>query len=175
VSANSLYMRQSMFPSWAKLTLVVRDERVLSTAEAGAVREGDYVYFLAPPDRAQALDRFFVDAPAPARPDQRLLGDFYVSGDATLGALSEIYGVPVPAEEATVTLANHIQAHFRRPVHVGDRLALGPIELIVDRVENGRATTIGLDLAEPHVPEAPPPSPMERAKQAIGGWVRRRR
>ena len=33
---------------------------------------------------------------------------------------------PVPAEEAAVTLAEHIQAHFRRPVHVGDRLALGP-------------------------------------------------
>ena len=48
-------------------TLVVRDERVLTPEEAGDVREGDHVYFLAPPDRAQALDRFFVESRAPAR------------------------------------------------------------------------------------------------------------
>ncbi len=53
------------------------------------MREGDYVYLLAPPEKAQALDRFFVDMPPPSRPDPLLLGDFFVGGDATLGALAE--------------------------------------------------------------------------------------
>ncbi|HEX2215602.1 MAG TPA: potassium/proton antiporter, partial [Xanthobacteraceae bacterium] len=87
VTANSLYLRRNVIPSWAKPTLVVREGRVLPAADTGSVREGDYVYLLAPPDRAQALDRFFVDMPAPAAPDERLLGDFFVPGDATLGAL----------------------------------------------------------------------------------------
>ena len=91
--ANSPYLRRGRSRPGRRPTLVVRDERVFSPAEAGAVREGDYVYFLAPPERAQALDRFFVDLPPPARPDPCLLGDFFVSGDATLGALSEIYGL----------------------------------------------------------------------------------
>ncbi len=85
-------------PTWARPTLVVRDERILSPQEAQPVRQGDYVYLLAPPEKAQALDRFFVDMPPPAAPDPRLLGDFFVSGDATLGALAEIYGLSIAPE-----------------------------------------------------------------------------
>ena len=79
--------------------LVVRDEQVLSSEEAGAVREGDHLYLLAPPEKAQALDRFFVDMPPPAAPDPRLLGDFFVPATATLGALAEIYGIDVAPEQ----------------------------------------------------------------------------
>ena len=94
VIAGSPYLRRGIRPSWAKLTLVVRDERVLTPEEAGEVREGDHVYFLAPPDRAQALDRFFVEgAQAAAAP--MVVEDFFVPGDATLGALAEIYGITV--------------------------------------------------------------------------------
>jgi cell volume regulation protein A len=175
VTANSLYRRQKVIPSWAKLSLVVRDERVLSSAEAGEIREGDYVYFLAPPDRAQALDRFFVDMPAPAAPDQRLLGDFFVPGNAAIGVLGEIYGVAVPAEEASVTLAEYFRSRLRRPTQVGDRVPLGPIELIADRVEDGRATTVGLDLAEPHVREADPASWKQRIERRARELMQRLR
>ena len=92
-SANSPYLRRGLLPSWARPTLVVREQKILSPAEAHPVRQGDYVYLLAPPEKAQALDRFFVDMPPPAAPDPRLLGDFFVSGDVTLGALAEIYGL----------------------------------------------------------------------------------
>ena len=40
---------------------MVREGRVYTPEEAGEVHVGDYIYFLAPPDRAQALDRFFVE------------------------------------------------------------------------------------------------------------------
>src|SRR5262249_29626484 len=63
VIADSPYLRHGIAPAWAKLTLVVRDEHVHTPEEAGVVREGDHVYFLAPPERAHALDRFFVDMP----------------------------------------------------------------------------------------------------------------
>ena len=78
---------------------MVRDENMLSPAEAEPLREGDYVYLLAPPEKAQALDRFFVDMPPPARPDPLLLGDFFVTGDATLGELAEIYGLSIAPDE----------------------------------------------------------------------------
>ena len=63
----------------------MRKEQILTPNEASPVRAGDYVYLLAPPEKAQALDRFFVNMPPPAAPDPRLLGDFFVPGDATLG------------------------------------------------------------------------------------------
>jgi potassium/hydrogen antiporter len=168
---NSLFLRRKVIPSWAKLAIVVRDEQVLSPSEAGSVRDGDYAYFLAPTDRAQALDRFFVNAPAPRAPDQRLLGDFFVPGEATLGALGEIYGIEIPPADAGMALADYFRT--RHPhVTVGSRIALGPIELIADRIADGRVTTVGLNLAEPHAePEPVIPWP-RRAGRAVASLFR---
>src|SRR5512139_2266188 len=60
VPANSPFLRRGLIPNWARPTLVIRNEEILTPAEAHPVREGDYVYLLAPPEKAQALDRFFV-------------------------------------------------------------------------------------------------------------------
>jgi cell volume regulation protein A len=149
VHANNPYLRRRIAPSWAKLMLVVRDERVHTPAEAVDIREGDHVYFLAPPEKAQALDRFFVDMPPPATPDPRLLGDFFVGGDATLGALAEIYGLTIAPDHANMTLADHIADELHHPPRPNDVLALGPITLVVQKVADGRAVNIGLQLAEP--------------------------
>ncbi len=157
-------------PSWAKLALVVRQQRVLSPNEADEIHEDDYVYFLAPPEKAQALDRFFVDMPRPAVPDMRLLGDFYVSGDTTLAALGEIYGLSISDHDFSKTLAELFEERFHGAVHIGDRVPLGTIQLIADRVIDGRVTTVGLDLAEP---EAGPASWAGRIRAAIRGLFTR--
>jgi cell volume regulation protein A len=167
VRANSLYLRRRLIPSWAKLALVVRDERVLSRAEAGEIRDGDFAYFLAPPAKARALDRFFVDMPQPAVPDERLLGDFYLPAEATLGGLAEIYGLQVDARESTMTLADWFDAQFQGDLHEGDSLPLGTIELIADRVADGRVTTVGLDLAEHGKENGAPATPAARARARL--------
>jgi len=165
VHTNNPYLRRRIAPSWAKLMLVVRDERVHTPAEAAEIREGDHVYFLAPPEKAQALDRFFVDMPPPAAPDPRLLGDFFVGGDATLGALAEIYGLTIAPEHAGMTLADHIADELHHPPRPNDVLALGPITLVVQKVVNGRATSIGLQLAEPDPVMETPQSRLARLKR----------
>jgi potassium/hydrogen antiporter len=149
VPANSPYLRRGLIPNWARPTLVIRNEEILTPSEAHPVREGDYVYLLAPPEKAQALDRFFVNMPPPASPDPRLLGDFFVPGTATLGALAEIYGLQVAADHTEVTLADYFAELLRRRVKTGDIVELGPIALLAHKVEKGRVTTVGLRLAEP--------------------------
>jgi potassium/hydrogen antiporter len=148
ISANSPYLTRGLLPSWARPTLVVRAEKILSPAEAEPVRQGDYVYLLAPPEKAQALDRFFVRMPPPAAPDPRLLGDFFVSGDATLGALAEIYGLTVAPEAASITLAAHMAEELRHTPRPGDVVPLGPIALVAHRVTAGRVSIVGLRLAD---------------------------
>jgi cell volume regulation protein A len=152
VPANSPYLRRGLIPNWARPTLVVRKEEILTPAEAEPVREGDYVYLLAPPEKAQALDRFFMNLPPPRSPDPRLLGDFFVTGTATLGALAEIYGLQVAADHADVALADFFTENLGRPPKAGDIVQLGPIALLAHKVENGRLTTVGLRLAEPEAP-----------------------
>jgi cell volume regulation protein A len=168
VRGNSPYLRRGLLPSWAKPTLVVRDERVLTADEAERVREGDYIYLLAPPEKAQALDRFFVDMPPPVRPDPRLLGDFYVSGEVTLGALAEIYGLQIAPEHAGMSLADHFIAERKRPPKQGDILLLGPIALLAHRVDEGRVMTVGLLLAEPD----PEPVQTSLSSRLQGLWRR---
>jgi potassium/hydrogen antiporter len=165
VAANSPYLRRGLLPSWARPTLVVRDQKILSPPEADPVRPGDYVYLLAPPEKAQALDRFFVDMPPPARPDPLLLGDFFVTGEHTLGELADIYGLTVAEEDKGITLADHFATHDRRMARPGDTLPLGEIALVAHQVIDGRVVSVGLRLADVEPDEAPS-SWLRRLKQA---------
>lgn len=152
VPPNSPYLRRGLIPNWARPTLVIRDEEILTPAEAGAVREGDYVYLLAPPEKAASLDHFFVEMPPPAKPDPALLGDFFVPGTATLGALAEIYGLQVAGDHTEVTLADYFTEYLGRAAKPGDVVVLGPIALLAHKVESGRVTTVGLRLDETETP-----------------------
>jgi potassium/hydrogen antiporter len=174
VEPQSPYLRRGIVPSWAKPTLVVRDERVLTAAEAGPVRHGDYLYVLAPPEKAQALDRFFVDMPPPASPDPRLLGDFFLNADAALGGLAEIYGLPVRQEDAAISLGEYFARELHRPARRDDTLRLGEILLIAHKASAGRVTQIGLQLAGPEVEEPRPekPAPIRAAAKRVRGWIR---
>jgi cell volume regulation protein A len=163
VAPKSPYLRRGLLPSWTRPMLVVRDQKILSPAEAAPVQSGDYVYLLAPPEKAQALDRFFVDMPPPSRPDPRLLGDFFVTGEHTLGELAEFYGLTVAPEETATTLADYFAEHAKR-VRPGDMLPLGPIALVAHRVNEGRVTSVGLRLADEE-PEEQPATRFGRLKQ----------
>ncbi len=149
VGPNSPYLRRRLAPSWAKLTLVIRDQRIYTPEEAATVREGDHVYLLAPPERAQSLDRFFVDMPPAAAPDPGLVEDFYVSGDVTLGALGEIYGLTISPQDMATTLAEHFIARLGHAPKRYDKVTLGIIALVAHAVTGDKVTTVGLQLAEP--------------------------
>ena len=152
VQANSPYLKRGLLPSWARPTLVVREQKILSPLESQPVRAGDYVYVLAPPEKAQALDRFFVDMPPPAAPDPRLLGDFFVSGDVTLGALADIYGLSIAPQDADMALADHFADEIKRRPKQGDVVPLEPIALVAHRVADGRLASVGLRLAQDEKP-----------------------
>lgn len=148
VRAKSLYFRRGLLPSWSKPTLVIRDERILSPVEAEPVEPGDYVYLLAPPEKAEALDRFFVDMAPSSAPDPHLLGDFTVSGEHTLGELAAIYGVSAGEEQAKLTLADYFDIHLDHAPKEGAELALDPIVLVARNISGGRVSVIGLRLPE---------------------------
>jgi cell volume regulation protein A len=170
VSANSPYLKRGLLPSWARPTLVVREQKILSPPEAHPVRQGDYVYLLAPPEKAQALDRFFVDMPPPAVPDPRLLGDFFVSGEVTLGALADIYGLSIAPEAAEIPLADHMADELKRRPKQNDIVPLGPIALLAHRVADGRVTSVGLRLPEDDEQPATLAARLKKGARAL--WAR---
>ena len=148
VRPKSLFFRRGLTPSWSKPTLVIRDQHILSPVEADPVRPGDYIYLLAPPEKAEALDRFFVDMPPSAAPDPHLLGDFTVSGEHTLGELTEVYGVKIDADQAGLTLADYFDIHLDHAPKEGATLDLDAIVLVARSISGGRVNMIGLRLPE---------------------------
>ena len=145
---KSLYYRRGLIPSWSKPTLVIRNQNILSPAEADPIAPGDYIYLLAPPERAEALDRFFVDMLPSTAPDPHLLGDFIVSGEHTLSELAEIYGVKVNEADARLTLADYFDVHLDRAPKEGAELALDSIVLVARNIGGGRVNVVGLRLPE---------------------------
>jgi cell volume regulation protein A len=155
VRPKSLYFRRGLIPSWSKPTLVIRDQHILSPAEADPVLAGDYIYLLAPPEKAEALDRFFVDMLPSTAPDPHLLGDFTVSGEVTLGDIAETYGVTADAEQSKLTLADYFDVHLDHAPKEGATLELDTIVLVARNLSGGRVNVVGLRLPEEEE-QAPP-------------------
>jgi len=169
VRPKSLYFRRGLVPSWSKPTLVIRDQHILSPTEADPVRPGDYVYLLAPPEKAEALDRFFVDMPPSSAPDPHLLGDFTVSGEHTLGELAAVYGVAVGAGDTSQTLADYFDIHLDHAPKEGATLALDAIVLVARSISGGRVNVIGLRLPE-EPEEAPVKTRLDSLKQKLANF-----
>jgi cell volume regulation protein A len=148
VRSKSLYFRRGLIPSWSKPTLVIRNQQILTPAEAEPVAPGDYIYLLAPPKRAGALDRFFVDMQPSSEPDPHLLGDFMVSGEHTLSELAEIYGVRVSDDESKLTLSDYFDVHLDNAPKTGATLPLDSIVLVARSISGGRVNVVGLRLPE---------------------------
>lgn len=153
VRPKSLFFRRGLVPSWSKPTLVIRNQHILSPAEADPIAPGDYIYLLAPPARAEALDRFFVDMQPSSAPDPHLLGDFVVSGQHTLGELAGIYGIGVAEDDSKLTLADYFDIHLDRAPKEGATLALDSIVLVARSISGGRVNVVGLRLPEDEEPE----------------------
>jgi cell volume regulation protein A len=154
-------------PSWSKPTLVIRDEEILSPQEAAPVVAGDYIYLLAPPEKAEALDRFFVDMPPVAAPDPHLLGDFTVPGDVTLDDLAAVYGVKVAPDQARLTLADYFDVHLDHAPHVNDTLPLDEIVLVARNISGNRVNLVGLRLPEDEDQPPTPPTLKARIRDAV--------
>ena len=166
VRAKSLFFRRGLIPSWSKPTLVIRKEHILTPAEADPIAPGDYIYLLAPPERAEALDRFFVDMQPSAAPDPHLLGDFVVSGEHTLFELAEIYGVKVEAGEERLTLSDYFDIHLHHAPKEGATLPLDAITLVARSISGGRVNVVGLRLPEDE-DDTPPPTRIQSFKRKV--------
>jgi cell volume regulation protein A len=167
VRPRSLFFRRGLIPSWSKPTLVIRNENILTPAEAEPIAPGDYIYLLAPPERADALDRFFVDMQPSAAPDPHLLGDFMVSGEHTLSELADIYGVKVDESEAQRTLADYFDVHLAHAPKEGATVPLDSIVLVARNLSGGRVNVVGLRLPEDE-DDAAPLTRMQSFRKSLG-------
>jgi cell volume regulation protein A len=84
--------------------------------------------------------------------------------------VAEAYGLPPSERDGQLTVAE-LFARELRGVEVGDRIHIGPVDLIVRDVTEGRVTAVGLGL-EPS-PHQPPPMPLFFRWDEVTSFLRR--
>ncbi len=137
-------------PDVSRLVSVSRGGKILPYRDWGALQSGDYVSLLAAQSELPLLDEVFTARRTSSNAiEARYFGEFAIDPSASVEALVDAYGLPVPADAMKQTLSAFIGGFLNRPV-VGDRLRLGDMELIVRRMDGERIVGLGLRL--PHEP-----------------------
>lgn len=145
VMEDSPLLNEGSLPRWARPSLVVRAGRSLAYEQAGQLQAGDFVYLFVPPEYVALLDRLFAKPQRPDASDKEFFGEFLVKPDSPLGDLLQAYDLPAPAGDTTSSLAGFMRAELGKHPVVGDRVAVGPVDLVVRAVFQGsEITEIGL-------------------------------
>lgn len=145
IAAGSPVERGVRLPRWARPSLIVRKGKAYSSHTAGKLQPGDYVYLFTPPNQIRLLDKLF--ASQNAIDDRDFFGDFTLDPAARLVDVGAIYGFDVAERRQTWSVEALFAQEFGGRYEVGDRLALGEVELVVRALdEHDRITEAGLVL-----------------------------
>ena len=129
-------------PRWARPSLVVRDGATIDYARARPLQPGDYVYLFAPPEYVRLLDRLFARPRRPDGDDSEFFGEFALRPDTPMRDLVNAYDIPLPTDaDPDQSVGEYVQHELgMRPVP-GDRVPLGPLDIVVRSVHQGSVVT----------------------------------
>lgn len=169
VHPESPVAKGQRIPRWARPALLVRDGRSLRPDRAGRPLAGDQIYVLTTPNYIELLDGLFA-GPVEGAFDPQLYGEFGISPDTRVMELAAMYGTPVHGDDGDLTVAELLRRELAGNMEPGDRIAYGPIDLIVRSVdEDHQIDDVGLALE--HSRE-PPQIPLFQSPREIVGLVK---
>jgi cell volume regulation protein A len=144
---------------------VIRDGAMRRPGTVGRLSPGDYVVVVVPAERLEELDKVFGRPPKRDRRgrDEAVLGEFAFGGEVKVGDLVAMYDLAVPTAEHDLSADTFLRRHLRGQPVTGDRLRLGPVELIVRKLDGERIKQVGIELD---------PQPVPIRKDLLFIWVR---
>lgn len=156
VIADSPVTHGEAIPRWARPSLIIRGQEKLQFEAVGTLQPGDYAYIMCAPEHVRLLDRLFAGSVNSWKGDTEFFGRLRLNPGSTAGELAEAYNFPIDADVADVRLGTFIERQLRGQPLIGDRVRLGPAELIVRELDGQRQiSAIGLDFVEPQKPRGP--------------------
>ncbi len=106
----------------------------------------------APPAKKRRVDQLLTKrglAESRARAQALVMAGLVFAGDVKMGVLCSAYGVPFEPLDAQKTLGEFLAMRLGMDAVPGDRVRLGPVELVVNEIQKGIATKVGLELEAP--------------------------
>lgn len=171
VRPDSAIAQGERIPRWARPTLIVRENRAHSVHNAGPLRAADQVYVFASRDQVSLLDKIY--GATVAADDREFFGDFVLKPDTTLADIQNLYGTLTRHVNLETTLAQMLAAEFHGQPAVGDRLSLGPVEIITRKLDDtGDIVEVGLLIGAPENPDTQR-SRRRKAAQFLGRLLSR--
>ncbi len=156
VAPGSPVARGERIPRWARPSLVVREGRSMRFQDSGRLAVGDHVYIFVPDRYPRLLDRLFASRAELGPDDEDFFGAFSVDPSRPAAELEAAYGPPLGEDERKLAIGDLVRERLGGHAEYADRVALGPIELIVRDVdEKGRVTELGLSVEPPPPPSVP--------------------
>jgi cell volume regulation protein A len=156
IAPDSKVARGARLPRWARPSLIVRGDTVLTIHNVRNLQAYDQIYLFTSPARLPLLDKLFEPGPEISEDDREFFGDLVLRPETKLSTLAETYGLPFAVERADMTLAELFRKEFNHP-ELGDRLRIGGVELVVREMNDDlKVTSVGLaleptGLARPHL------------------------
>jgi cell volume regulation protein A len=148
VTAESIILGLSRLPPWARIVLVVRKGQILEPAAAGALRPGDYCYFLVSRQRLPRLDSLFRTSPDVARRLGLLFGELAIRGETRVDELAQLYDLDLGPHAPGETLAEWMAARLDGHPTLDAEVRIPRAALLVRRLESGRIASVGLQLED---------------------------
>ncbi len=143
IHPESSVAKGERIPRWARPLLIMRGKEALSVHNSGLLRPDDRVYLFAAPRQVAALDAIYASPADEARPEAA--GDFIIEGSVWYDELVQQYGLPEPRHAEPEKIANFLEREFSGKPVVGDRLSVGPVDLIVNTIDDaGRIDKVGI-------------------------------
>ncbi|HZP88486.1 MAG TPA: potassium/proton antiporter [Burkholderiales bacterium] len=133
-------------PTGSRVLSGWRNAKLMNAVHGESLMAGDTLLLIAPPNARAALGELFSRDLSGGAIQRRLFGDFELDPSVSLGEIEQVYGVALVRQERERALAVGQwlgeQLH-RRPVQ-GDRVRVGPLELIVRETQGARVARVGL-------------------------------
>ena len=110
-----------------------------------AVEADDYLYVITPQEHAHLVDQMLVPLDEAEEHEQAAyFGDFTLNGDARMVEIARAYGASVPPLAKDLTLAEFLAHRFHERCVIGDRVLLGPMELVVREMDGNIVSKVGV-------------------------------
>lgn len=133
-------------PGSSALLAIFRERELLLPRPDLLLQPGDWLAVASNSQAAADIGRLLAAETPDHLAPREFFGDFTLAGDVLLGDLEAVYGFDIEPELKALSLSAAIaQRHRGHPV-VGDRVDLGPVQLVVMAMEGDSVTHVGMKL-----------------------------
>ena len=140
-------LRALKMPEGTRVAALFRQRQLLHPSGSTTLEAGDVLYVVGHEHDLPALGKLFSQPPKRGQ-DLRFFGDFILEGEAELGAIAKLYGLPLGEEEAQQSLANFMLGQIGGAPVIGDQIEWQGLTWTVAQLEGNRIAKIGVRFPE---------------------------